>query len=101
MCILNDRKSKEADLQNFPQTDIIILSEKALFDPAILRKSFPSSVVIENRSQFKIKQVNDSQLIATNDYNYLNTTIGGAVQITFDSGDKGEKNILSSGYFNR
>ncbi len=101
LCILNDRKSKEADLQNFPQTDIIILSEKALFDPAILRKSFPSSVVIENRSQFKIKQVNDSQLIATNDYNYLNTTIGGAVQITFDSGDKGEKNILSSGYFNR
>ena len=99
-CVLDNRKHNNLDWKHFPQTDIIILSESSLQNQALVRKSLPEAVIIANQTPTEEK-MNINLLTAINDLKNLNTSLGGAVQISFGSGKDGEKNILTYGYFNR
>ena len=100
-CVLNNRKSKNIDWENFPQMDMILLSESSLQNPVLVRKYVPESVIIENRTPVKVSEANGKPFIALNDHKILNTNFTGAIQIRFLPGGKGGKNILIYGYFNR
>lgn len=99
LCVINDRKSKDIDWKHFPQTDIMILAYRSLHDPIQLNKYLPKTLIIENRSLAKDNIENRNQPSATIHPQILNTTLGGAVQITFRSTNKGEKGITHYGYF--
>jgi len=99
--VLNDQKLNDVDWNLFPKTDIIILSENSLLDPTLVRKYLPTTVIIENRTSSNNVNGNSDSLIASNDPKTMNSAIGGAVQIKFERANRGEKNILSCGYFNR
>lgn len=101
LCILNDLKQNNATWENFPNTDIIILSDKYLPDPDLVLKNHPSAVIIDCRTSIKVRKLNNNQLKAILEPNILNTNLGGAVQIRFKSAVSGEKIILSYGYFIR
>jgi len=101
LCVFSDRKLNDIDWQHFPPTDVIILSEKSLLDPASIRKYLPETVIIESRQSGRSMNDNSEASVALNDPEILNSTIGGAVKIEFRGADEGEKNILSCGYFNR
>lgn len=100
LCVLDNRKHNNIDWEHFPQTDMIILSESSLQNPAIVRKYLPESVIIENQTPVKVSEGNGKPYVTFNDLKNLNTTLHGAVQVTFGSETEGEKNILSYGYFN-
>ena len=101
LCVLNDRKLKDINWEHFPSMDMIILSERSLFDPALVRKTLPTAVIIESRTPVKVGEGNSHRLIVLNDLKVLNTATRGAVQITFKPADEGGKTILNCGYFNR
>ena len=100
LCILNDLKQNKASWENFPNTDMIIISEKFLPHPDLVLKNLPSAVIIDNRTAIKISKLNSNQLKPLLEPNILNTNLGGAVQIKFKSAVAGEKIIFSHGYFN-
>lgn len=100
LCVFSDRMLKDIDWKHFPPTDVIILSEKSLLDPAFIRKYLPETVIIESR--LPVRSISDnSEAFALNDPEIMNSTIGGAVKIEFRRADESGKNILSCGYFNR
>ncbi len=101
LCLLNDRNFIESDREHFPPTDIIILAERSLSDPKLVRKIAPGAVIIESRLLNKVGEENPHSVNALADQPTFNTTQGGAVQITFERGSTEEKNILNCGYFNR
>jgi len=96
--LLKDRNLGNIDWKHFPCTDIILLTEKSSFDPALIRKYLPSVVIIENQS---ISNGNDPILIASNDHEIMNSAIGGAIKIEFKRNDDSGKNAFICGYFNR
>ena len=101
LCVFTDRKLNDIDWKHFPTTDVIILSEKSLLDPAFIRKCLPETVIIESRLSGRSMNDNSDASIALNDPEIMNSTIGGAVKIEFRRADESGKNIISCGYFNR
>jgi len=97
ICVFNDRKLNDIDWKYFPQTDLIILSEKSLMDAALVRKYRPATVLVENRTT---SNGNRATLPALNDPDILNTSTGGAVKIEICQTDDTGKNILACSYFN-
>jgi hypothetical protein len=100
-CVLNERKLSDFDLKHFPCTDMIILSEKSLADPVLIRKCLPEAVIIENRTFVKVGEANGQLKTAINDDNILNTNSGGAVQIKVKSATEKGRSIFSCRYFNQ
>ncbi len=101
LCVFSDRQLNDIDWKHFPPTDVIILSEKSLLDPAFIRKCLPKTVIIESRPSGLSMYDNFDASIALNNPDIMNSTIGGAVKIEFRRADESEKNIISYGYFNR
>src|SRR5665647_188219 len=101
LCVFTDRKLNDIDWKHFRTTDVIILSEKSLLDPAFIRKCLPETVIIESRLSGRSMNDNSDASIALNDPEIMNSTIGGAVKIEFRRADESGKNIISCGYFNR
>ena len=101
LCVLDDRKLNEYEREHFPPTDIIILSERSLTNPELVRKIAPHALIIESRSLNKVGDENLHSVNALANQPTFNTTQGGAVQITFERGSTEGINILNYGYFNR
>lgn len=97
ICVFNDRKLNDIDWKCFPQTDLIILSEKSLIEAALVRKYRPKTLIVECRNTSN--DINTSSL-ALNDPRILDTTAGGAVKIEISQTDDTGKNILACRYFN-
>jgi hypothetical protein len=101
LCVLDDRKLNEYEREHFPPTDIIILSERSLTNPELVREIAPHALIIESRSLNKVGDENLHSVNALANQPTFNTTQGGAVQITFERGSTEGINILNYGYFNR
>ncbi|MCX6237235.1 MAG: ComEC/Rec2 family competence protein [Bacteroidia bacterium] len=101
LCVIINRKFSSIEWEQFPRTDLIILSEKSSQDPGKVRKNLPSAVIIDSNTPVGAGNENQLPMITLNDLKMLNTTLGGAVQIKFRPEEDGEKIILSCGYFNR
>jgi len=101
LCVINDQRFNDVDWKHFPKTDILILSEKTLLDPTLVRKYLPATVIIESRPSRNAVNGNTDSVIASNDPKTMNSAIGGAVKVEFKRANTGEKNILAYGYFNR
>ena len=97
ICVFNDRKLNDIDWKYFPQTDLIILSEKSLIEAALVRKHRPKTVLVECRNT---SDGNNTSSLALNDPGILDTTAGGAVKIEISQTDDTGKNILACRYFN-
>ena len=99
--ILNDKKNSEIDWKHFPPTEVFILYERSLTDPALIQKYLPATVIIDCRIPHKIANWKIDSPVTLNNALTMNTTTGDAVKIEFKRAHAGEKNILSYGYFNR
>jgi competence protein ComEC len=98
LCLFKDWKQEDIDWKHFPQTDIVILSEKCRLGPAVVRKYLPAAVIIENRTMIN----KDTQsLVESKDFKIMDTSTGGAVKIIFRYTGEREKNFLKCEYFNR
>ena len=97
LCVLNDRKLNEPDRKSIPLADVLILTKNAPANPQLLRKTFPSAMFIENYSL--PKEIETNSINTLNDIPIQNSTLSGAVQITFKRLANGENNILHCGNF--
>jgi competence protein ComEC len=101
LCLFNDRKLKKIDWEQFPKTDLIVLSENTLIDLMLIRKFLPETMIIDCRPIGNFDERNQDTEMHLNDPKYFNTSIRGAVQLTFRNDAESEKKILNCGYFNR
>jgi competence protein ComEC len=100
LSIIYERQPKTPGWKNYPQADIIVLTEKTLYESAEIQKYLQEAAIIESRrSEFEIDDGNSLSKTSTPP-KVLNTTLGGAVQIEFLSANEGDKKILRCGYFN-
>lgn len=101
LCVLNDRRLNESKLRFLPGTDVIILSERSLYNPAVIQKIVSKTLILESRAQIKTKERNSQFVNALDNGPIFNTTQGGAIKIAFKRVSAEGKNILSCSYFNR
>ena len=100
LCIFHKQDGKNMKWNVFPPADVIILSEKCAFHPELVRKNIPGATIVESCPPVKEKEVNKIQLLASDDKKTLNTTIGGAVQITIRQKTAAYEDRLIAAYFN-
>jgi len=100
LCLFNDRMPANFMMNPLPDTDLVIVSGRSLADPLFIQKFLPETMIVDNRTPFKMKEVNNYSPVVSSDPKILNTAQGGAVRILFRKAIEGKKNILRVSYFN-